>query len=58
MQSSVDVSVWNTQWLLATLMGGNHSSSAGETLPSIQEVDEEGEDEVQVRIYYKNYEEE
>ena len=51
MQTSVDVSVWNTQWLLATLAGVNHCRSGGEGLPSIEEVENEGE-EVEVSSNY------
>ena len=43
------MSVWNTQWLLGRLIGVEPSRAAvGEKLPSIQEVDDEGEEETQV----------
>ena len=56
-QSSVDVSVWNTQWLLGTLMGVDHSKvremkgSECSTQPAtIQEVDEEEEKDTCLQI--------
>ena len=41
-QSSVDVTVWNTQWLLGTLMGADHSRVT-DTQPAtiIEEVNDE-----------------
>ena len=45
------MSVWNTQWLLGTLAGVNHCRSGGEGLPSIEEVENEGE-EVEVSSNY------
>ena len=56
-QSSVAVSVWNTQWLLGTLMGVDHSrvgemkGSECSTQPAtIQEVDEEEEEDTSLQI--------
>ena len=54
-QNSLDVSVWNTQWLLGTLIGADHLPAKGTTqrsecvpLPAtIQELDEEV-----VYVYY------
>jgi dynein assembly factor 3 len=44
-KGSVDVSVWNTQWLLGRLSGVDTSrATVGEKLPSIQEVDDDDDD--------------
>ena len=46
LQGSVDVSVWNTQWLLGRLSGVDTSrATVGEKLPSIQEVDDDDDDD-------------
>ena len=48
LQSSVDVSVWNTQWLLGTLIGVDHTDTLVESRSqsaTIHEVEDE-DDEV------------
>ena len=54
-QSSVDVSVWNIQWLLGTLMGVDHTrqlkSECSSRPTTVQEVDEEEEEDNEVHIF-------
>ena len=53
LQGSVDVSVWNAQWLLGRLSGVDTSrATMGEKLPSIREVDDDdgGDCEQQTRV--------
>ena len=44
-QGSVDVSVWNTQWLLGRLIGVDQSRPSETSLPCIQEVSEDDDGE-------------
>ena len=41
----MDVSVWNTQWLLGRLIGVDQSRPSEASLPSIQEVSEDDDGE-------------
>lgn len=55
-QGSVDVSAWNTQWLLGRLIGVDQSRLSEASLPSIQEVSEDDDGEQpQAQVLSQNF---